>query len=113
MMRDYDMARELILSAARQSGPTVVAIERLELCKLLQEAGYLHVINESTMRSERWWLTGATWKGHEAADLLADEDRWKRALQWLGLADGKRMPFDLVLEAVGRLAQAEILAMTP
>ena len=73
--------------------------------QLLRGAGYLDLIDQSTLRMPKLIVTGLTWKGHDTAGLIRDDSRWHEITSRIGAA---MVPFDLIERLAYQLAKQDL-----
>ncbi|RYH00340.1 MAG: DUF2513 domain-containing protein [Alphaproteobacteria bacterium] len=122
MKRDMDLIRSLVLEiengknwyettsdetatalGTEGSGLSQAQAERLEYhLKLLEDAGFA----EFTKTGEGWLPERLSWKGHDFADSVRDEEIWRRTKE--GIIAAKGFTVDLLIALAKGFAKKQI-----
>lgn len=103
MTRDLNLLRRLLLAVDAIEGPVSTTdllpeIERSVLlyhARMLQEAGYVDLIDNCTTRERRYTIHGLTWKGQEFLSAIRPEARWQQIKDRLQI-DARAVPVYVV-----------------
>ncbi|MEX3004238.1 DUF2513 domain-containing protein [Serratia fonticola] len=109
MQRNWELIREILLKV--ESLPNNGSLKASDLddyydldvishFALLGKAGYVEVIDVSSLAGENYICTGLTWAGHDFLEKVRDDTIWKKTVS-LVKAKGVELSFDTIKIAVG------------
>ena len=96
MKRDLELIREILLAVEEKSdAANIMPAEKLDLpgrsiaeinyhLLLLDEAGYLRCIDNSSDNEIRYYVLRLTWEGHEFLDAARSTTNWTKAKSVIG-----------------------------
>ena len=112
MKRDLDLVRAILLDVETRAtpleliDPEVDGYNELEVSyhvMLLEDAGLIRAMDRTAIGIFRWSAGALTWRGHELAEYMKDDELWEAAKNDVGTATGGGLPFDALLERLKEL----------
>lgn len=107
MRRDPDIIREVLIQIEADGGDPMAWVtidipgaSELEISyhvEMLDEAGFIHATDCSSMDGHSWIPSRLTWDGHELLDTIQDENIWSETKKRVSEAGGWTLP---ILQAI-------------
>ena len=117
MKRDMNLARRIMIESEKQETSQQISPSDIKgfteeevsyHVMLLDEAGLLVGINNSSANDTYWFADRLTWQGHEFLEAARDNTRWEQAKK-IVLEKGGGMAFDVLKAVLVKLMTETVL----